>query len=354
MKTYFITGGCGFIGSNFIHYLIENKLAGQIVNLDKLTYAGNKDNLSTIEGNDYYHFIEGDICNRNTVNEILMKHNPDVVIHFAAESHVDRSIDAPTKFIQTNVVGTLNLLNESNEWLKNLDGIKKDSFRFIHISTDEVYGSLGKTGKFLETTSYDPSSPYSASKASSDHLARAWHRTFGFPVIITNCSNNYGPYQFPEKLIPLTIINSLTGKNLPVYGSGTNVRDWLYVRDHCEAIQIVVDKGELGETYNIGGNNEIKNIQIVESICEILDDKIPLDNGKLYKEGIVFVEDRPGHDFRYAIDATKIEKELGWKPKESFQTGIKKTVLWFLENRDWWRKIQKFKYKQERLGMLKQ
>ena len=354
MKTYFITGGCGFIGSNFIHHLIENKLAGEIINLDKMTYAGNKDNLSTIEGNDYYHFIEGDICNRNTVNEILMKYNPDVVIHFAAESHVDRSIDAPTKFIQTNVVGTLNLLNESNEWLKNLDGIKKDSFRFIHISTDEVYGSLGKTGKFLETTSYDPSSPYSASKASSDHLARAWHRTFGFPVIITNCSNNYGPYQFPEKLIPLTIINSLTGKNLPVYGSGTNVRDWLYVRDHCEAIQIVVDKGELGETYNIGGNNEIENIQIVETICEILDDKIPLDNGKLYKEGIVFVEDRPGHDFRYAIDATKIEKELGWKPKESFQTGIKKTVLWFLENRDWWRKIQKFKYKQERLGMLKQ
>ena len=354
MKTYFITGGCGFIGSNFIHHLIENKLAGEIINLDKLTYAGNKDNLSAIEGNDYYHFIEGDICNRNTVNEILMKYNPDVVIHFAAESHVDRSIDAPTKFIQTNVVGTLNLLNESNEWLKNLDGIKKDSFRFIHISTDEVYGSLGKTGKFLETTSYDPSSPYSASKASSDHLARAWHRTFGFPVIITNCSNNYGPYQFPEKLIPLTIINSLTGKNLPVYGSGTNVRDWLYVRDHCEAIQIVVDKGELGETYNIGGNNEIENIQIVETICEILDDKIPLDNGKLYKEGIVFVEDRPGHDFRYAIDATKIEKELGWKPKESFQTGIKKTVLWFLENRDWWRKIQKFKYKQERLGMLKQ
>jgi len=354
MKTYFITGGCGFIGSNFIHHLIENKLAGEIINLDKMTYAGNKDNLSTIEGNDYYHFIEGDICNRNTVNEILMKHNPDVVIHFAAESHVDRSIDAPTKFIQTNVVGTLNLLNESNEWLKNLDGIKKDSFRFIHISTDEVYGSLGKTGKFLETTSYDPSSPYSASKASSDHLARAWHRTFDFPVIITNCSNNYGPFQFPEKLIPLTIINSLTGKNLPVYGSGTNVRDWLYVRDHCEAIQIVVDKGELGETYNIGGNNEIENIQIVETICEILDDKIPLDNGKLYKEGIVFVEDRPGHDFRYAIDATKIEKELGWKPKESFQTGIKKTVLWFLENRDWWRKIQKFKYKQERLGMLKQ
>ena len=352
MKTYFITGGCGFIGSNFIHHLIENKLAGEIINLDKMTYAGNKDNLSTIEGNDYYHFIEGDICNRNTVNEILMKYNPDVIIHFAAESHVDRSIDAPTKFIQTNVVGTLNLLNESNEWLKNLDGIKKDSFRFIHISTDEVYGSLGKTGKFLETTSYDPSSPYSASKASSDHLARAWHRTFGFPVIITNCSNNYGPYQFPEKLIPLTIINSLTGKNLPVYGSGTNVRDWLYVRDHCEAIQIVVDKGELGETYNIGGNNEIENIQIVETICEILDDKIPLDNGKLYKEQITFVADRPGHDFRYAIDATKIEKELGWKPEENFETGIKQTILWFLENQNWWEKIQKLKYKQERLGLL--
>ena len=330
MKTYLITGGCGFIGSNFIHHLIENKLAGEIINLDKMTYAGNKDNLSTIEGNDYYHFIEGDICNRNTVNEILMKHNPDVVIHFAAESHVDRSIDAPTKFIQTNVVGTLNLLNESNEWLKNLDGIKKDSFRFIHISTDEVYGSLGKTGKFLETTSYDPSSPYSASKASSDHLARAWHRTFDFPVIITNCSNNYGPFQFPEKLIPLTIINSLTGKNLPVYGSGTNVRDWLYVRDHCEAIQTVVDKGELGETYNIGGDNEISNLDLVSTIIEILKSKYDLN------PQIKFVTDRKGHDRRYAIDMTKTSNLLGELPKNTFEENLASTIDWYIQNYDWW------------------
>jgi len=354
MKTYFITGGCGFIGSNFIHHLIENKLAGEIINLDKMTYAGNKDNLSTIDDNDYYHFIEGDIANQQVVRSILEKYKPDIIINFAAESHVDRSIDGPVKFIQTNVVGTLNLLHESNQWLKNMNSGIKESFRFIHISTDEVYGSLGKAGKFLESTPYNPSSPYSASKASSDHLARSWYKTYDFPVLITNCSNNYGPFQFPEKLIPLMIINALEGKTLPIYGKGLNVRDWLYVDDHCKAIQAIIEKGKLGQTYNIGGNNEIANIQIVETICEILDNEIPLDTGKLYKEGIVFVEDRPGHDFRYAIDATKIEKELGWKPKESFQTGIKKTVLWFLENRNWWRKIQKFKYKQERLGMLKQ
>ena len=354
MKTYLITGGCGFIGSNFIHHLIENKLAGEIINLDKMTYAGNKDNLSTIDDNNYYHFIEGDIANQKVVRSILEKYKPDIIINFAAESHVDRSIDGPVEFIQTNVVGTLNLLHESNQWLKNMNSGIKESFRFIHISTDEVYGSLGKTGKFLESTPYNPSSPYSASKASSDHLARSWYKTYDFPVLITNCSNNYGPYQFPEKLIPLIIINALEGKSLPIYGKGLNVRDWLYVDDHCKAIQVIIEKGKLGQTYNIGGNNEIANIQIVETICEILDNEIPLDTGKLYEEGIVFVEDRPGHDFRYAIDATKIEKELGWKPKESFQTGIKKTVLWFLENRDWWRKIKKFKYKQERLGMLKQ
>tara|TARA_B100000029_G_scaffold454034_1_gene480246 strand:- start:4170 stop:5231 length:1062 start_codon:yes stop_codon:yes gene_type:complete len=353
MKTYLITGGCGFIGSNFIHFLIENGLSSQIVNLDKMTYAGDKENLSSIENRDYYHFIKGDICNQITVRNILERYNPDVVVNFAAESHVDRSIDGPTEFIQTNVVGTLNLLNESNEWLKKLNDTKKDSFRFIHISTDEVYGSLEETGKFLETTPYNPSSPYAASKASSDHLARSWFRTFDFPVMITNCSNNYGPYQFPEKLIPLMILNALTGKKLPVYGNGLNVRDWLYVRDHCRAIQSVVDYGRLGETYNIGGNNEITNIQIVETICEILDLEVPSDTGKLYKEQISFVADRPGHDFRYAIDATKIGKELGWKPKESFDTGIKKTVLWYLANQNWWERIKELKYKQERLGILK-
>ena len=353
MKKYLITGGCGFIGSNFIHYLIKNKLVGQIVNLDKLTYAGSKDNLAAIDSNDYYHFIEGDISNQQVIRSILEKYKPDVIVNFAAESHVDRSIDRPAEFIQTNVVGTFNLLHESNQWLKNMNNGIKESFKFIHISTDEVYGSLGKTGKFSESTNYDPSSPYSASKASSDHLARSWYRTYDFPVLITNCSNNYGPYQFPEKLIPLMIINALEGKSLPVYGKGLNVRDWLYVDDHCRAIQAIIEIGRLGETYNIGGNNEITNIQIVETICEILDNEIPLETGKLYKEQIVFVDDRPGHDFRYAIDATKIEKELGWKPKENFETGIQKTILWFLTNQDWWRKIQKLKYKQERLGMLK-
>ena len=352
MKTYFITGGCGFIGSNFIHHLIENKLAGEIINLDKMTYAGSKENLSTIDDNDYYHFIEGDIANKQVVRSILEKYKPDIIINFAAESHVDRSIDGPVEFIQTNVVGTLNLLHESNKWLKNMNSGIKESFRFIHISTDEVYGSLGKSGKFLESTPYDPSSPYSASKASSDHLARSWYRTYDFPVLITNCSNNYGPYQFPEKLIPLMIINALENEDLPIYGNGLNVRDWLYVDDHCRAIQTVIEKGRLGETYNVGGDNEITNIKIVKTICTILDKEKPLHNGKLYSEQITFVPDRPGHDFRYAIDAKKIKQELGWKPKESFETGIKKTVLWFIENRDWWRKIQKSKYKQERLGML--
>ena len=353
MKTYFITGGCGFIGSNFIHYLIKNKIAGQIINLDKLTYAGNSDNLSRIKNNGSYHFIKGDISNQKVVRSILEKYKPNVIVNFAAESHVDRSIDGPVEFIQTNVVGTLNLLHESHKWLKNMNSSMEGSFKFIHISTDEVYGSLGKTGKFQESTSYDPSSPYSASKASSDHIARSWYRTYNFPVLITNCSNNYGPYQFPEKLIPLIIINALAGKELPVYGSGLNIRDWLYVDDHCKAIQKIIEKGRPGETYNIGGNNEITNIQVVETICAILDNKIPLDAGKLYKDRIVYVDDRPGHDYRYAIDATKIKREIGWEPKESFEAGIQKTVLWYLENKSWWKKIQKHKYKQQRLGITK-
>ena len=353
MRTYLITGGCGFIGSNFIHYLIENNLSKQVINLDKMTYAGNADNLVSMKDHSGYCFIKGDISDQKIVHSILKKYNPDVVVNFAAESHVDRSIDQPAEFIKTNVLGTFNLLHESNNWMKNLNELKRSNFRFIHISTDEVYGSLGKKGKFSENTRYDPSSPYSASKASSDHLARSWYKTYNFPVIITNCSNNYGPYQFPEKLIPLMIINAISGKSLPVYGDGLNVRDWIYVRDHCSAIQTIIDKGLIGETYNIGGKNEIKNIQIIDTICKILDNQVPLDDGNLYRERIKFVKDRPGHDFRYAIDATKIERQLGWKPKESFETGILKTVKWFLNNRSWWSKIKELKYNQERLGIIK-
>ena len=352
MKTYLITGGCGFIGSNFIHYLYDNKISDKIINIDKMTYAGNEENLSSIQNNSNYHFVKADIRDQKAVSGILQKYTPDVVVHFAAESHVDRSIDGPSEFVQTNIVGTLNLLQECTKWLKSKNEENKKNFKFIHVSTDEVYGSLGSRGKFVETTPYDPSSPYSASKASSDHLARSWNKTFNFPVIITNCSNNYGPYQFPEKLIPLMIINAISGKNLPVYGKGFNVRDWLYVRDHCEAIQAVINKGEIGETYNIGGNNEITNIKIVESICEILDKKIPSKTGNPYAEQIKFVTDRPGHDFRYAIDATKIKEELGWEPKENFNTGINKTISWYLNNRNWWTKIMKKTYQQERLGVL--
>ena len=353
MKTYLITGGSGFIGSNFIHFLIENNISGKIVNIDKLTYAGNQQNLVSIEDYHRYRFVEGDICDQKKIREILERFNPDVVVNFAAESHVDRSIDAPDEFVKTNVMGTLNLLNESNNWLNNCDNEFKMRFKFIHVSTDEVYGSLGKTGKFLENTPYDPSSPYSASKAGSDHLARAWFRTYDFPVIVTNCSNNYGPFQFPEKLIPLMIINAISGKNLPVYGKGLNVRDWLYVRDHCEAIQTVINKGEIGETYNIGGDNEITNIQIVKAICDILDLKIPYKDGSSYKDLITFVEDRPGHDFRYAIDSSKIKRELGWAPKEDFESGIEKTISWYLNNKSWWEIIQSETYQQERLGVRK-
>ncbi len=353
MKRYFITGGCGFIGSNFIHHLIENKLADQIINLDKMTYAGNIENLNAIEKNKNYHFIKGDICSKTIVRDILEKYNPDVLIHFAAESHVDRSIEGPSEFVQTNIVGTLTLLNETNHWLKRNKKYLIENFRFIHISTDEVYGSLGRKGKFKEDTAYDPSSPYSASKAGSDHLVRSWYKTYDFPAIITNCSNNYGPYQFPEKLIPLMIINCLKEKSLPVYGEGVNVRDWLYVRDHCEAIQTVASKGQLGETYNIGGNNEIKNIDIVEIICDLLDQKFPSKKGGSYKKLINFVEDRPGHDFRYAIDATKIKNTLGWVPKENFKTGIKKTIEWYLANESWWDAIHKNTYRQDRLGIIK-
>ena len=348
MKTYLITGGCGFIGSNFVRFILERKPEATIINLDKLTYAGNIHNLDGIS-NSRYHFVHGDICDSELVAKLFNDHQFDGVVHFAAESHVDRSIDGPAEFVQTNIVGTLNLLEQSREYFNKE---KKSNFRFLHVSTDEVYGTLGDKGKFFESTPYDPSSPYSASKAGSDHLARAWHRTYGLPVLVTNCSNNYGAYQFPEKLIPLMIINCIHRKPLPVYGKGENVRDWLFVTDHCEAIHTVLTSGQVGETYNIGGNNEIKNIDVVLTICSLLDEMSPRDDGSKYSKLITYVQDRPGHDFRYAIDATKINKELGWSPKESFETGIRKTIDWYLNNREWWQAIQDNTYRQERLGVL--
>jgi len=343
-----VTGGAGFIGSNFILKQVH-ETENTILNLDKLTYAGNPANLRSIKNHPRYSFIQGDIADQTLVRSILQDFAPDVLVHFAAESHVDRSIEGPLEFVHTNVTGTAVLLNSSLDyWQKT-----KPGFRFLHVSTDEVYGSLGEDGYFTETTPYDPSSPYSASKAGSDHLVRAWHRTYGFPAIITNCSNNYGPYQFPEKLIPLMIVNCLDEKPLPVYGEGLNVRDWLYVGDHCDALAVVLEKGKLGETYNIGGHNEKQNIDIVKMICSLLDEMQPRPSGKSYQELITYVEDRPGHDLRYAIDARKIQRELGWEPKETFETGLRKTIQWYLDNEDWWREIQKKKYNQERLGINK-
>ena len=345
MKNILVTGGCGFIGSNFVKTIIKDDAKYFPVILDSLTYAGNENNLINIDNNSYT-FVKGDICDKSLVNALFDKYSFDGIFHFAAESHVDRSIDGPGAFINTNIIGTYNLLEISREYYK----ISNSDFKFIHISTDEVYGDLDDEGYFTEMTPYNPSSPYSASKASSDHLARAWFRTYDLPVIVTNCSNNYGPMQFPEKLIPLMIINCLGSKDLPVYGNGQNVRDWLYVDDHCSAIKTIYDNGVVGETYNIGGNNEIKNIDIVNTICSILDDLKPIKSGKSYSDQIKFVKDRPGHDFRYAINAEKIQKELNWFPFESFETGIKKTILWYLENETWWRMIQNKTYKQDRLG----
>jgi len=348
MKKILVTGGCGFIGSNYIHQVFEKGRDIHLVNLDKMTYAGNIHNLNGIP--DTFHtFVEGDICDADLVKSLFEKYQFDAVVHFAAESHVDRSIEGPAEFIQTNVVGTLNLLEQSRLFYQHSNS---DNFRFLHVSTDEVYGSLGEHGKFQETTPYDPSSPYSASKAGSDHLVRAWNRTFGLPILITNCSNNYGSYQFPEKLIPLMIINCLHGKPLPVYGKGENVRDWLYVRDHCEAIHSVLTTGTVGETYNIGGNNEIKNIEVVTTICSLLDEISPKEDGSQYSDLITYVRDRPGHDFRYAINANKINSKLGWSPQESFETGIRKTIQWYLDNESWWRSIQDNTYRQERLGVI--
>ena len=341
-----VTGGCGFIGSNFILKNINNDEIDEIINIDKITYAGNHNNLISIFDNNKYSFYKIDICDVEKISKILIEHNPDFIVNFAAESHVDRSIDNPLKFVKTNVLGTVNLLNASLEVFK-----KNQSFRFLHVSTDEVFGSLGSKGYFTEKTPYDPSSPYSASKAGSDNFVKAWYKTFGLPVLITNCSNNYGPLQFPEKLIPLIIANCIDEKPLPVYGKGINIRDWLYVDDHCEAILKVLENGIVGETYNIGGNNEIKNIDIVFKICSILDELRPRKNKSPYNELIKFVDDRPGHDLRYAVDSSKISDELKWRPKESFESGILKTIKWYLENESWWRSIQQNKYNQERLGL---
>ena len=348
MKKCLVTGGCGFIGSNYIRTVLDREEDLHVVNLDKLTYAGNIQNLDGISSNNLT-IVKGDICDVDLINSLFETHQFDTVVHFAAESHVDRSIEGPAEFIQTNVVGTLNLLEQSRIFINKTNN--KD-FRFLHVSTDEVYGSLGDDGKFLETTPYDPSSPYSASKAGSDHLVRAWNRTFGLPTLITNCSNNYGSYQFPEKLVPLMIINCLQGNPLPVYGKGENVRDWLFVGDHCDAIHTVLARGEMGETYNIGGNNEIKNIDVVTIICSLLDEISPRENGSSYSDLITFVKDRPGHDFRYAIDAGKIQNDLGWSPNESFETGIRKTIHWYLDNQNWWKTIQDNNYRQERLGVI--
>ena len=340
-----VTGGCGFIGSNFILNQITNH-NDRVLNLDKLTYAGNENNLISIINSTNYEFQNADICDYNAVSNIFKDFQPDSIVHFAAESHVDRSIDSPIDFVKTNINGTANLLKISSDYFKS-----KNEFRFIHVSTDEVFGSLGSSGYFNENSPYMPKSPYSASKASSDHLVRAWHSTYKLPVIITNCSNNYGPFQFPEKLIPLMIANCLDEKKLPIYGKGNNIRDWLYVNDHCRALNMVLKTGDIGSTYCIGGNNEIENIKIVNTICSILDKKRPRTNNSSYKDLISFVDDRPGHDFRYAIDSSNIKKSLGWKPLETFETGIIKTIDWYLNNEDWWRDIQRNTYQQERLGL---
>jgi dTDP-glucose 4,6-dehydratase len=344
-----ITGGAGFIGSALIRHLLNNT-DHQVLNLDKLTYAGNLESLSSVAENPRYQFLQADIGDSATVSQALAEFQPDAIMHLAAESHVDRSIDGPAAFIQTNIVGTYALLEATRNYWSQLEPVRKAAFRFHHISTDEVYGDLhGVDDLFTETTPYAPSSPYSASKAASDHLVRAWQRTYGLPVLITNCSNNYGPFHFPEKLIPLVILNALDGKPLPVYGNGQQVRDWLYVEDHARALLTVVTEGQVGETYNIGGHNEQKNLHVVESICALLDELQPRTEG-FYKEQISFVADRPGHDLRYAIDASKIERELGWKPTETFDSGLRKTVLWYLDNLDWCRRVQDGSYQRERLG----
>ena len=346
-----VTGGAGFIGSAVIRHIIQNT-NNQVLNIDKLTYAGNLESLKEIDQHSNYEFKQIDICDTEQITAAIDAFQPNAIMNLAAESHVDRSIDGPAAFIQTNIVGTYTLLEAARKYWMGLDAEAQQNFRFHHISTDEVYGDLeGTTDLFTETTSYAPSSPYSASKASSDHLVRAWHRTYGLPVIVTNCSNNYGPYHFPEKLIPLVILNALDAKPLPVYGNGQQIRDWLFVEDHARALYKVVTEGVVGETYNIGGHNEKQNIEVVKTICKILDELKPQANGQAYDSLITFVKDRPGHDLRYAIDATKIQNELGWTPTETFETGIRKTVQWYLNNLDWCHRVQDGSYQRERLGV---
>ena len=350
MQTWFVTGGAGFIGGNFVLEAVKNGV--KVINLDALTYAGNLDTLSSLDGNPNHIFVQGDIGDKALVAGLLNEHQPDAIINFAAESHVDRSIDGPGAFIQTNVVGTLNLLEVARDYWKALPEQKGNDFRFLHVSTDEVYGTLGDTGKFTETTPYAPNSPYSASKAASDHLVRAFHHTYGLPVLTTNCSNNYGPYQFPEKLIPLIIAKALVGESLPVYGDGMNVRDWLYVGDHCSAIRRVLEAGRIGETYNVGGDAEQPNIVVVKTICALLDAYQPLADGRKREELITYVKDRPGHDRRYAIDASKLKSELNWAPTVTFEEGMQSTVNWYLNNQPWVKRVLDGSYRMERIGGL--
>lgn len=350
---YLVTGGAGFIGTNFIQLLLNGTPGGAaVLNLDKLTYAGNPDNLEVLAGRhpDRYRFVRGDIGDGPLITRLLKEFSPDYVVNFAAETHVDRSIDNPESFIQTNISGTFVLLDRCLEYYRDLPARKKSRFRFLHISTDEVYGTLGPDGLFTEATPYRPSSPYSASKAAADHLVSAWHQTYRLPVLITNCSNNFGPYQFPEKLIPLMIIRALNGQSLPVYGKGENIRDWIYVQDHCRGITTVLKNGQPGRTYNIGGRSERTNLQVVESICRILDRLEPLPGKKSHQDRIRFVTDRPGHDFRYALDISRIQSELNWEPAESFDSALEKTVTWYTRHRNWWEKIQQSAYRQQRLG----
>ncbi len=348
MPTWLVTGGAGFIGGNFV---LEAATSGiRVINLDALTYAGNIDTLAPLRDDPNHVLVHGDIGDRGLVDRLLTEHRPQAVINFAAESHVDRSIDGPGAFIQTNVVGTLALLEASRDYWKLLDDTVKEAFRFLHVSTDEVYGSLGDTGKFTEDTAFAPNSPYSASKAASDHLVRAFHHTYGLPVVTTNCSNNYGPYQFPEKLIPLIIARALAGEPLPIYGDGKNVRDWLYVGDHCSAIRAVLAGGRVGETYNVGGDAEMQNIQVVNAICALLDQRCPRDDGQPRNSQITYVTDRPGHDRRYAIDASKLKRELGWSPARDFEQGIADTVDWYLDNQPWVERVLDGSYRLERIG----
>jgi dTDP-glucose 4,6-dehydratase len=344
-----VTGGAGFIGSALVRYLVLEK-GYEVLNVDALTYAGNLASLKLVADKPNYRFLRANICDRDAMVQAIAGFQPERVMHLAAESHVDRSITGAADFIQTNVIGTFTLLEAARDYWSNLKGTAKETFRFLHVSTDEVYGSLGDEGLFTEDTAYDPSSPYSASKASSDHIATAWQRTYGLPVVVSNCSNNYGPYHFPEKLIPLTILNALAGERLPVYGKGENVRDWLYVEDHARALDLIIEQGRVGETYNVGGRNERRNIDVVQQICAVLDELAPSNRPR--EELIEFVTDRPGHDARYAIDATKLETELGWRARENFDTGIAKTVRWYLDNGWWWRPLRE-QYAGERLGLLK-